>query len=764
MGCVFSRPDPGSAKYSARGRESGAETSASSRGESSTPGVKACSNASPDAIGAEIRTPTTNDVDGGGSASDLVALAGNTTRGLAAHWRSGSNESVVSGGSSKSSAGKHGDDEAGGGASVGDDDASALAFINQALANAVLFRELDDETRARVANAMTPLVTPKGHALITEGELGECLFLVRSGTFAVTQRGSDCAVNTKCAGDVFGEIALMFETKRTATVTATADGRVFVLSREVFRTVARQPTRDVTDKKTEPSASVRLKENTEPALRPTTFHLQVDESCKPITLDDATAETVSPTRGDPPQRTTAFGTCSVKTFPLSGIGTARGDETDKFSYADQSEKSVLEKSTYEITLRYGRLLGGGASGTVRRVDLVSKHQLKIGLDESSTKEKPNADTDSVGGGTFGVCDADPALGVVSFALKVRICVSPNPASLFVCLYNTDTCLLQKKRVRKTAVMTTPEHVFCERSVSLEIENRFCMKMHGSFKDERYLYFLLDFVDGCDLMDALAALAAVKSVRDPAKHFAPKIKMLRGMPENVARHYVATVTLALEYLHDNDIVYRDLKPENVLLARDGSAKLGDFGFAKRIKKGTHTFTFCGTPGYVAPEVVLARGYGHSVDWWGLGVMTYVLLTGTQPFSQMVNGSPEDPLIVMKRIVDRSWHVSFPVYVSSEAIDCIRGLLDRRSVKRLGNGTGRANDIKTHGWFQTDPKFDWDGLQSGKHQTAPLEFGEAFYKRRAKRIAQLERDLAGDTRERERETDDRIAEASRVFEDF
>jgi cGMP-dependent protein kinase 2 len=167
------------------------------------------------------------------------------------------------------------------------------------------------------------------------------------------------------------------------------------------------------------------------------------------------------------------------------------------------------------------------------------------------------------------------------------------------------------------------------------------------------------------------VATVQSIRHPKKPFAPKIKVLCGMQEDMAMYYVAVITLAFEYLHDNHIVYRDLKPENVLLASDGSCKLGDFGFAKKLEKGGQTYTFCGTPGYVAPEVVLARGYGTSIDWWGLGVMMYVLLTGQQPFSQIVNGKPEDPLTVMKRIVDRSWRGPGPApsHIASRGITCL-----------------------------------------------------------------------------------------------
>ena len=216
------------------------------------------------------------------------------------------------------------------------------------------------------------------------------------------------------------------------------------------------------------------------------------------------------------------------------------------------------------------------------------------------------------------------------------------------------------------------------------------------QDADHLYFLFDHLDGCDMMDALAAVATVQPFKNPDKPTGSKIKMLKGMPEEMAMYYVAVVTLALEYLHEKQIVYRDLKPENVLIDVNGNIKLCDFGFAKVVEE--RTFTNCGTPEYTAPEVIDGLGHGRSVDWWGLGVMTYVLLTGQQPFSQIVKGKPEDPLTVMKRIVDRSWAVSFPVYISESAVDLMSWFLERRRARRLGNLRRKAEDVKTHAWFK------------------------------------------------------------------
>ena len=135
-----------------------------------------------------------------------------------------------------------------------------------------------------------------------------------------------------------------------------------------------------------------------------------------------------------------------------------------------------------------------------------------------------------------------------------------------------------------------------------------------------------------------------------------------MTEDLSKFYIASVLLALEYLHNNNIVYRDLKPENVFIDVNGHVKLGDFGFAKVLDNGNRTYTFCGTPGYVAPENVLAHGYNYSVDWWGLGVVMYVLLTGRQPFS---TPKTDDPMVVMRRIVDENYVVKYPPYISAAA---------------------------------------------------------------------------------------------------
>ena len=183
------------------------------------------------------------------------------------------------------------------------------------------------------------------------------------------------------------------------------------------------------------------------------------------------------------------------------------------------------------------------------------------------------------------------------------------------------------------------------------------------------------------------------------------KYLVGLEEKLAKFYVAQIVLVLEYLHKNGIVYRDLKPENVLVDEKGFIKLGDFGFAKNLKNSADekTSTFCGTPGYVAPENVFTQGYSYSVDFWSLGVLTYVLLTGKQPFNQP---KTTDPMVVVQRIVDPNWEVPYPPYLKPAAMDFIQQLLQREWQKRLGcRGKDGFLELKMHKWFRDVP---WEML--------------------------------------------------------
>ncbi|KTG36437.1 hypothetical protein cypCar_00001268 [Cyprinus carpio] len=226
-----------------------------------------------------------------------------------------------------------------------------------------------------------------------------------------------------------------------------------------------------------------------------------------------------------------------------------------------------------------------------------------------------------------------------------------------------------------------EHIYSERRILLETNSPFIVKMYCTFKDNKYVYMLLEACLGGEIWSLL---------RD------------RGsFDEYTAKFCVGCVTEAFDYLHNNSIIYRDLKPENLMLDTDGYVKLVDFGFAKKLKCGQKTWTFCGTPEYVAPEIILSKGHGLSVDFWSLGILIFELLTGSPPFT----GS--DQMIIYTFILKGIEKMDFPKKITKRPGDLIRKLCRQNPSERLGNLKNGITDIKKHRWFTG---FSWSGMKS------------------------------------------------------
>ncbi|GMI62550.1 hypothetical protein ScalyP_jg6908, partial [Parmales sp. scaly parma] len=174
--------------------------------------------------------------------------------------------------------------------------------------------------------------------------------------------------------------------------------------------------------------------------------------------------------------------------------------------------------------------------------------------------------------------------------------------------------------------------------------------------------------------------------------------------NTAKFYAAHVVLIFEFLHSKDFIYRDLKPENLLLDQTGYLKITDFGFAKRV--AFKTYTLCGTPEYIAPEVLLNKGHGKGVDWWTLGILVYEMLAGQPPFVD------DDPMGIYQQIL--AGKLNFPRYIDRNVKALIKKLLLADLTKRYGCLKAGADDIKKHKWFAD---MNWDNLIGRKLQ-API----------------------------------------------
>ncbi|KAM3624026.1 uncharacterized protein V6R79_018247 [Siganus canaliculatus] len=213
----------------------------------------------------------------------------------------------------------------------------------------------------------------------------------------------------------------------------------------------------------------------------------------------------------------------------------------------------------------------------------------------------------------------------------------------------------------------------------ETGQHYAMKILNKQKDNTNLYMVMEYVPGGEMFSHL--------------------RRIGRFSEPHARFYAAQIVLTFEYLHALDLIYRDLKPENLLIDQQGYIQVTDFGFAKRVKG--RTWTLCGTPEYLAPEIILSKGYNKAVDWWALGVLVYEMAAGYPPFFA------DQPIQIYEKIV--SGKVRFPSHFSSDLKDLLRNLLQVDLTKRYGNLKNGVNDIKGHKWFATT---DWIAIYQKK----------------------------------------------------
>ncbi|KAJ3118674.1 hypothetical protein HK100_000568 [Physocladia obscura] len=223
-----------------------------------------------------------------------------------------------------------------------------------------------------------------------------------------------------------------------------------------------------------------------------------------------------------------------------------------------------------------------------------------------------------------------------------------------------------------------EHTLDEKRILEALSNGcpFLVHLYGSFMDNEHLYLVLEYIQGGELFTYL--------------------RNMDKLDNEAAKFYAAEVVLAFEYLHSADVVYRDLKPENLLIDTNGHIRVTDFGFAKHLN-GRLTHTLCGTPDYLAPEVIQSKGYGKAVDWWALGILIYEMIAGHPPFFD------DDPFRLYEKIV--ACRLAFPPFMHPLAKDLIRRLLTPDLSRRYGNLRDGALDIKLHPWFQG---IDWDAM--------------------------------------------------------
>ncbi|KAM7011935.1 LOW QUALITY PROTEIN: microtubule-associated serine/threonine-protein kinase 2 [Tautogolabrus adspersus] len=281
-----------------------------------------------------------------------------------------------------------------------------------------------------------------------------------------------------------------------------------------------------------------------------------------------------------------------------------------------------------------------------------------------------------------------------------------------------------------------QQAFVERDILTFAENPFVVSMFCSFETRRHLCMVMEYVEGGDC--------------------ATLLKNIGALPVDMTRMYFAETVLALEYLHNYGIVHRDLKPDNLLITSMGHIKLTDFGLSKiglmslttnlyegHIEKDTREFLdkqVCGTPEYIAPEVILRQGYGKPVDWWAMGVILYEFLVGCAPF---FGDTPEELFgqVISDEIIWPEEEEALP----QEAQDLISKLLRQNPLERLG--TGSAFEVKQHPFFT---ELDWNGLLRQKAEFIPQlesEDDTSYFDTRSDRYHHVDSEEEDDTNDDE-----------------
>mmetsp|Transcript_10580 Transcript_10580/g.20390 ORF Transcript_10580/g.20390 Transcript_10580/m.20390 type:complete len:437 (+) Transcript_10580:278-1588(+) len=259
--------------------------------------------------------------------------------------------------------------------------------------------------------------------------------------------------------------------------------------------------------------------------------------------------------------------------------------------------------------------------------------------------------------------------------------------VFLVSHRTKHCLYALKVVDKDRVirLDTWQSLILERNILLQMDHMLIVKLVKTLKDSTRIYLLMEYVRGMDLFDVIRELGLLKD-RD-------------------AKFYMACLILVVEYLQDREIVYRDFKPENIMIDEEGYPKVIDFGTAKIVHG--RTFTVVGTPHYMAPEVITGKGYNKLADLWSLGVILYEFLCGGVPFGE----DEEDPYAIYDKVLTS--RITYPAFATNK-LKCkpfIEQLLNRNPVLRTG---GSIENLKANVWFSD---INWDTLLS-KGERAPF----------------------------------------------
>ncbi|XP_051269255.1 cGMP-dependent protein kinase 1-like isoform X2 [Dicentrarchus labrax] len=462
-------------------------------------------------------------------------------------------------------------------------------LIQRALMDNDFMKHLEHGQILTIMDCMRPTSLTKGCCVIQEGDDGSTVYVLEEGMVEVTKQSKTlCTIGP---GKVFGELAILYNCTRTATVTALTDIKLWAIDRQGFQTIMMR------------TGFIKHSQYTDLLRSVPSFQSLPEDILSKL------ADVLEETHYSDSDYIIRQG-ASGDTFFIISEGQVKVSQQNSANDEQLTVKSLSKGDWFGEQALKGedvRTASVTAVGDVTClvIDRELFKQLIEGLDDVNNKQydsnevnaKLQMETDFFSSVSLSDFNIICTLGMGGFS-RVELVQLKNDASRSFALK-----VLKKRHILDTSQQG---HILSERRIMMEAHSPFIIRLYRTFRDSKYLYMLLEACLGGELWTLL---------RD------------RGsFDDGITRFYTGCVIEALAFLHSRGIIYRDLKPENIILDHRGYAKLVDFGFAKKVGLGKKTWTFCGTPEYVAPEIILNKGHDSSADCWSLGILVFELLSG------------------------------------------------------------------------------------------------------------------------------------------